>query len=569
MYSSIPSANILTSLLVAHGVTHVVVCPGSRNAALVHNFNECPDLTCVPATDERSAGFIALGLTQQTGRPAAVCVTSGSALLNVLPAAAEATYQHQGIIVISADRPAAWIGQLDGQTMPQPSALGSFVARSVSLPAVTDDESHWHCNRLVNEALIVACRRERPSVHINVPLAEPLFSFTTPELPEERRIFHIYSDDELLFDAFLSRLMAAKRPMVVIGQTDGRLIPDDYLAELMETHVVLYDCVSVDGMPPALTDDIIELLNKHSKRAQPDFVVYFGGNTVSKPLRQFLRDLPPETAVAMVTPSGELNDVSRHTRYVIEGDEYEVVKSVFMALFTTAPQPSYYQTWQDLREHAEDDLDAQCQAYSPRLAVKLLEEQLADSEAPVYYANSTVVRLANEYARHHCRCNRGLNGIEGSISTAVGAALGADPLPAPPGGECPDTDEVPTLQHSPSGGAGRGSWESGDGTLVYCVTGDLSFFYDSNALWNNAPANLRILLTTDGGGGISSRLPGPSSSPAPATFVCGRHTRTAEHLCRDHGLTYLRATDEASLRKGIKALHSPDGTAPILLEVII
>ena len=535
MYSDTPSVNILTSLLVGHGVTHVVVCPGSRNAALVHNFNECPDLRCVPATDERSAGFIALGLTQQTGRPAAVCVTSGSALLNVLPAAAEATYQHQGIIVISADRPAAWIGQFDGQTMPQPGALGSFVARSVSLPAVTDDESHWHCNRLVNEALIVACRRERPSVHINVPLAEPLFSFTTPELPEERCITHIYQDDELLFDAFLSRLMSAKRPMVVIGQTDGRLIPDDYLARLMETHVVLYDCVSVEGMPPALTDDMIDMISEHRKRALPDFVVYFGGNTVSKRLRQFLRELPSEAAVAMVTPSGELNDVSRHTRYVIEGDEYEVVKSVFMALFTTTPQPSFYQTWQDLREHAEDDLDAQCQAYSPRLAVKLLEEQLADSEAPVYYANSTAIRLANRYAAHHCRCNRGLNGIEGSISTAVGAALAAQ--------------------------------EDEDG-LVYCVTGDLSFFYDSNALWNNAPANLRILLINDGGGSIFQSLPGLSASPAASTFVCGRHDRTAEHLCRDHGITYLRATDEASLRTSLDALHTPKTTAPILVEVI-
>lgn len=536
MYSDIPSVNILTALLVAHGVTHVVVCPGSRNAALVHNFDACPDLRCIPATDERSAGFIALGLTQQTGRPAAVCVTSGSALLNVLPAAAEATYQHSGIIVISADRPAAWIGQLDGQTMPQTGALGSFVACSVSLPAVTDDESHWHCNRLVNEALIVACRRERPSVHINVPLAEPLFSFSTPELPVERCITHIYQDDELLFDAFLSRLISAKRPMVVIGQTDGRLIPDDYLAELMETHVVLYDCVGVDGMPPALTDDMIEMLSEHRKRAQPDFVVYFGGNTVSKQLRQFLRELPSESAVAMVTPSGELNDVSRHTRYVIEGDEYEIVKSVFMALFNTTPLPSFYQTWQDLREYAEDDLDAQDQVLSPRLAIKLLEEQLDGSEAPVYYANSTVVRLANEYARHHCRCNRGLNGIEGTISTAVGAALAAQ--------------------------------EDEEG-LVYCITGDLSFFYDSNALWNNAPANLRILLINDQCGGIFSRLPGLSTSPAADTLVNGRHDHTAEHLCHHHGLTYLCATDEISLRKGINALHSPNGTAPILLEVLI
>ena len=111
MFVNKENINILTSLLVAHGVRRAVVCPGSRNAPIVHNFNECEDIICYPVTDERSAGFYALGMSLADNAPVAVCVTSGTALLNLAPAVAEASYRHHGLIVISADRPQAWIEQ--------------------------------------------------------------------------------------------------------------------------------------------------------------------------------------------------------------------------------------------------------------------------------------------------------------------------------------------------------------------------------------------------------------------------------------------------------------------------
>lgn len=193
MYSNKENVNILTSLLVAHGVRHAVVCPGSRNAAIVHNLNECEDITCYPVTDERSAGFQALGLSMAEGyQPVVACVTSGSALLNLYPAVAEAYYQQIPLIVISADRPAQWINQLDGQTLPQPDALGQMVRKSVSLPEVFEgeqqEEMHWYCNRLVNEALLKSMGRVKGPVHINVPISEPFYSFTKEALPVERKI---------------------------------------------------------------------------------------------------------------------------------------------------------------------------------------------------------------------------------------------------------------------------------------------------------------------------------------------------------------------------------------------
>ena len=170
MYSNKEQVNILTSLLVAHGMRHAVVCPGSRNSPIVHNLNECPDIACYPVTDERSAGFYALGMAQARRQPVVVCVTSGTALLNLAPAVAEAYYQHIPLVVISADRPAAWIDQLDGQTMPQPDALRRFVRKAVSLPEPHDDDTRWYCNRLVNEALIAAQQGGGGPVHINVPI---------------------------------------------------------------------------------------------------------------------------------------------------------------------------------------------------------------------------------------------------------------------------------------------------------------------------------------------------------------------------------------------------------------
>ena len=133
-YSNKKNVLQLVALLKAHGVRKVVLCPGSRNAAIVHTLANVEDFICYPVTDERSAGFFAIGLSLQGGGPVAVCCTSGSALLNLHPAVAEAFYQQVPLIVISADRPAAWIGQMDGQTLPQAGGV-RFVGQVVGQPA--------------------------------------------------------------------------------------------------------------------------------------------------------------------------------------------------------------------------------------------------------------------------------------------------------------------------------------------------------------------------------------------------------------------------------------------------
>ena len=219
MYCNKENVNILTALLVAHGIDHAVVCPGSRNAPIVHNLHECPDIQCYPVTDERSAGFYALGMAQALNKSVAVCVTSGTALLNLAPAVAEAYYQHVPLVVISADRPPQWIDQLDGQTLPQPDAMGRFVKKAVTLPEPHDAEEQWYCNRLVNEALIETRHQEDGPVHINVPISEPLFNFSIPVLPSERKIELLQADiPDTTLHHILSAFMQAKKPMLIAGQ---------------------------------------------------------------------------------------------------------------------------------------------------------------------------------------------------------------------------------------------------------------------------------------------------------------------------------------------------------------
>lgn len=535
MYSNKTNVSILTSILAEQGVEHVVVCPGSRNAPLVHNFSECGSMKCHPVTDERSAGFMALGLALQSGgRPAAVCVTSGSALLNLMPAVAEAAYQHCRFIVISADRPAQWIDQLDGQTLPQHGALEPYVAKSVSLPEPTDDESRWYCNRLVNEAYIAMQRTNRP-VHINVPISEPLFDFKAKELEQERIVSYVDWSSDFNKETISLYQRKARRPMVIMGQVPLGIIPDDYTQELEEKAVVLYDQLSIDDMPCYLTDQMLYAMEGKDKALMPDFVVYFGGNTVSKRLRQFMRRLPQACHVVMVDAEGELKDVGMNADFLIHGQTDQVVKDIYMTwLYDYEPNSKYINAWNNLRDKVEERHEQYKPGYSSMLAVKLFEEDIK-SEC-VYYANSMAVRLGCIYARHYIFCNRGVNGIEGSLSTAAGAALAAKDI----------SDEN-----------------------IYCVTGDLSFFYDENALLQKQlTGNLRILLLNNHGGGIFATLNGLEASPASHELIAASHDISAEGICRQCGLAYKKATTEAGLYGGIGWLRNEKSDRPVVLEVV-
>ena len=586
MYSDKENVNILTSLLIASGVHHAVVCPGSRNAPIVNNLNECEEITCYPVTDERSAGFQAIGLSMAEGfRPVVVCVTSGSALLNLYPAVAEAYYQQVPLIVISADRPMQWIGQIDGQTLPQPHALGEMVRKTVTLPEVCEgeqhDEMHWYCNRLVNEALQASMGSAKGPVHINVPISEPLYNFNVETLPQERtiKVHHVYNligiPSNLGYDSIVKD---CHRPMFVFGQLSN----DDDLINLLywigSSYTMLWEPLA---MPPYLYQiderqeiwkDRAQMLGafdflldkiKDDERFRPDLVIYAGGHIVSKKLKEYLRSLDGVQQIRL-SPDCRVEDTFMHLTDVID-----IPNRLADMLFSDC---GYRIEWSDYCELWVDALGESLQkalSFTPRYSslavVKEFWDRMKEKEpqicrefnkgermdeddhsycscfdsfdpnlqSSIFSGNSSAIRLMNIYADRHVYCNRGVNGIEGSLSTAVGFSL------------CEKSDKK-----------------------VFCVLGDLSFFYDQNALWNqNLNGKLRIIVLNNGGGAIFGKFDGLRQSAARENLVMAQHHTSAEGICKQNDVVYLSAHDMEGMKEGIKQLMAMESARPVLLEV--
>lgn len=539
MYSSIRQVNLLTSLLIAHGVRHAVLCPGSRNAPICHDIKTCGAIECHAVTDERSAGFYAIGVSQANGMsPVAVCVTSGSAILDVAPAAAEAYYQGVPLIVISADRPAAWIGQHDGQTMPQTESLGRMARKAVSIPEGATEEDLWHANRLVNEALTAATTGGGGPVVINVPLHEPLYEFDATELPEERKIEYIEprlsKEDEWL----ARRVGAARRPMMIIGQTHERAAQEG-MDKIGAAIPILSEAISAIG--GQMINEAVHIIG-HSAVArkedyEPDLVIYAGGTLVSKEVKNFIRKAA-HCETVIISPDGEPHDVFQNTTTVVRATLSDTIINLAAQLHTaqgeeshTAERHDFARRWGELLTTTRDICLKRSGTHSQLRTMQTFAGGIGQ------VGNSSAVRLLCMSQTRHAFCNRGINGIDGSLSTAAGYAA-----------------SLPTDRH------------------CLCAIGDLSFFYDQNALWNkHVDGRLRILLLNNGGGGIFSKFAGLRRSPARDEIVMARHTTTSAGICEQNGVERrtARTVEEVESQRGWLTEELPDnsGAAARLLEV--
>jgi len=286
------------------------------------------------------------------------------------------------------------------------------------------------------------------------------------------------------------------------------------------------------GQPLNANYDEAVMLVENDERYVPDFVLYTGGSIVSKRLKRFLRKAKETWAI---NERGDINDTFQNLTHIIQGDG-EMVADFIRFQLEQNPHP-FVQLWEELlskvRKHSEDYQPA----FSQMAIVRYFEQQLSamapygTQVPPVHYANSSSIRLANIYSRHPIFCNRGVNGIEGSLSTAAGFSV---------------------VTESP----------------VFCVIGDLSFFYDQNALWNqNIKGNLRILMLNNGKGGIFNMLPGLEKSEARDRYIAAKHHNTAEGICQQNDIYYQQASNEEEMKKGIELLLNADLSRPMVLEV--
>jgi 2-succinyl-5-enolpyruvyl-6-hydroxy-3-cyclohexene-1-carboxylate synthase len=536
VYSNKQNILELVALLREHGVTKVVLCPGSRNAPIVHTLSTCPDFTCYSVTDERGAGYFAIGLALNGGAPAAVCCTSGTALLNLHPAVAEAFYQQVPLVVISADRPAAWIGQMDGQTLPQPGVFGTLSRKSVTLPEIHSDEDRWYCNRLINEALLATHHHGKGPVHINVPLSEPLFEFTVAELPKVRVItryqgLNVY---DRAYDDLILLLNHFRKRMVVVGQMNLiYLFEKRYVKQLHKHFAWLTEHIgnqTVPGIPLKNFDATINAMSEaQAEDMTPDLLITYGGHIVSKRLKKFLRAHRPKEHWH-VSADGEVVDLFGSLTTVIEMDPFEFLEKI--AGLIDSETPDFPRMWENYcKEIPEPNI-----AYSEMSAVGALIKALPNPCA-LHLANSSAVRYAQLYTlppNVEVCCNRGTSGIEGSLSTAVGYASVSD-------------------------------------KLNFVAIGDLSFFYDMNALWmgNNIRPNLRIMMLNNGGGEIFHTLPDLDMSGTSHKFITAVHKTSARGWAEERGFVYLRAENEEELAEAMTSFARPEAQErPLLLEVV-
>ncbi|MDE5560544.1 MAG: 2-succinyl-5-enolpyruvyl-6-hydroxy-3-cyclohexene-1-carboxylic-acid synthase [Bacteroidaceae bacterium] len=496
MISSNKTIQETLSLLREHGVSDFVLCPGSRNAGIVHSVCDIEDFRAHTATDERCAGFMAIGLALATGRGVAVVVTSGSALANLYPAACEAFYQHVPVIFISADRPAEWLGQMDGQTMPQDGALGKMVKMSVNLP----EENLSHTNRLVNEALLCCLfRKPQGPVHINIPISEPIYDFHTVSLPSVRTI--------RLTDGMQETSLAADagrgRTVILCGQMPPCEVPDNsIMAETARRFAVIAENLSNISPQYRTNPSLIDW----EKMEPADRVITMGGHIINKELKQFFRTHRPAEHWH-VSPDGAVADMFRCQTRAIKAETRD-----FLATLLSCTPPQCEAMSLPLQQVTTEDETAR-----EDCRIRILEDffTLLPNHSAVHLANSSTVRLAQVAMDRAAQrkggihtpqifCNRGINGIEGSLSVATGYA-----------------QAMPEQQ-------------------VYALTGDLSFFYDSNALWcSPMPANLRIMVLNDGHGSIFDTLPQPPDPWKSRHAITGTHSLRAEHMARLYGISYL------------------------------
>lgn len=570
MFSNIENVNILTRILNNYGCRRIVVCPGSRNAPIVHNLNEMEDITCYPVTDERSAGFYAIGLAlgdpSPCPSPIAVCVTSGSALLNLHPAVAEAFYQKLPIIFISADRPEAWIGQQDGQTLPQANVFGSLVNRSVNIPVISSDDQRWMCERELCEAMMDCTERKIGPVHINLQIQEPLYEFTEKSLPQARHVSYVrprcfpdinYSDLRDFFEA--------KHPMIVIGQDyptrqlygikdiTSRAVTLCEPTGLAE-HTV--EAATGEYATKLLMSNFEEVLTALERKEdssseieayKPDFILYVGGCIVSKRLKRFLRSCK-DAKVWRVSKDGDGVDTFMHLDRIFEVDPNALANRM---MDFEQKYEDEVRNFHDLWEKAL--LKAKCHSYhyeppfSSMAAVKYLQQEFraasrdTTDHARLFYGNSMAIRLAGIYARQYVHCLRGVNGIEGTLSAAAGLSRYL-------------SEYLPNLIKTQP--------------KLFCVLGDLSFFYDQNALWNqNLNGSLRIIVLNNGGGAIFGKFKGLKESKARERLVMAEHQTSAVNACQANDIVYMGADDMRSLRYGIDQLIHSESKRPMLLEV--
>lgn len=537
-YSDKKTVKALVDLCVEGGVREVVISPGSRNAPLIFSFSACEEIKCFTIVDERSAAFFALGMAQQLGRSVALVCTSGTAALNYAPAIAEAYYQQIPLVVITADRPQEWIDQADGQTIRQDKIYANYIKFSCTLPPeMCSVQDEWQLSRVVRDALFHSMNNGRGPVHINVPLAEPLYAraiFNEPSTKGMLRIKPECQISKVQLQQLVKRWDAVESVMVLVGLQTPNAALNAVLATLAETFNVLVLTETTSNLQHpkfiACIDRVLSSINQEDISIfKTDLLITFDGQVTSKNIKSLLRQNKPKehwhVSVAPNTP-----DTYRALTASIPMQPQQFIEAILSEI--KPKKKRFLDSWLTQNEYATHKHNFYVERL-PWCDLKLFSilKDFLPKQTMVQIANSTPIRyvqLFEEYNRNVFFANRGTNGIDGCTSTAVGAAYAA---------------EKQTL----------------------FITGDLSFFYDSNALWNNyLRPDFKIIVINNGGGGIFRHISGPMANEELETFFEVKQNISCEHLVKCFGLEYHACENESQLISYLPEFFAKNDRARVL-----
>lgn len=529
----------LVAICAKKGIQNAILSPGSRCAPLTLAFSRHPDIHTRTISDERSAGFIALGMAQQLEKPVVLVCTSGSAALNYYPAVAEAFFQQIPLLILTADRPPEWIDQYDGQTIFQPEAYGKHVKKSFQFPdSFENEEQVWHANRIINEAIILSKQFPPGPVHINIPLREPFYPEAGEELvfPENPKVVTLSPSNSVLGEDSLinikDRLQTVKKILIVAGQQK----PDAKIQTLIDQLAKNQKAVVITDAISNLQSDQTICLHDHwlgneqfQLELAPDLIISFGKSVISKSLKLFLRKT--EASHWHIQADGQAKDTFQRLTRVLACTPINFLNWLDQNL--SNQDGEYFLRWNSLEKTIQQVLPSAFEKaeFGEYPALHFLLKKIPPF-SKIHVANSMSVRYLNFLGRRNQEiiCNRGTSGIDGSNSTAVG---------------CTFTTKEP----------------------VTLITGDMAFFYDRNAFWHNySMPNLRIILLNNHAGGIFRLIDGPAKQPELEEFFETRQNLNASHLADEFGFNYTLVKNIEELEEAMSSFYTP-GIHPKILEI--
>ncbi len=538
IYSTQEFAQLAAHYCKENNIQNIIISPGSRNAPLTISFTNHPFFNCFSIVDERSAAFFALGIAQQTKKPTVLVCTSGSALLNYYPAIAEAFYSDIPLIILSADRPKHLLEIGDGQTIRQENVFANHIVDSLNL----NTDISLSKNSFQFDAILKLSILKKGPVHINIPFYEPLYDTTStaisfPKIPqkEKKSLLNETPLEVAYLEKFAEKWNNASKKMVLIGthhpsellQTQiNHLLEDPSVLVLTETTSNIFHDKTINGIDKL----IAPLQEEELLKLQPEILLTLGGMVVSKKIKQFLRKHQPKE-------HWHVNPKWKQDTFHCLTQHFKISDALFFSQFffiTKIKESNYQEHFLKQKEivNKKHHEFLKTAPFSDLKSFETIFNTLPEQKMQLQLANSATIRysqLFNLPDTLEIFCNRGTSGIDGSTSTACGASI-----------------------------------YKKESTLF--ITGDISFFYDNNALWNKyLKADFRIILINNSGGGIFRFIEGPKSTNSLEYFETP-HQLHAKHLCKQYQIEYLKASNLIELENHLKDFYT-SSNRPKLLEI--